>query len=104
MKKLLLLPGLCLLLYGCHFMDTMTDGLRHTAEVADDLKASVGSKPMVGFNWNNGSLIQVTVQFDGIPTGKTSEQIAVLSRTAIQAHFKQQPEHIIISFSLPGDG
>ncbi|MEP7184875.1 MAG: hypothetical protein ABI767_03465 [Rhodanobacter sp.] len=59
---------------------------------------------MVGFNWNNGSLIQVTVQFEGIPAGRTSEQIAALSRTSIKVHFRQAREHIIISFSLPGDG
>ncbi|WP_426700972.1 hypothetical protein ACPPVV_16595 [Rhodanobacter sp. Col0626] len=104
MKKLLLPLVFGFVLTGCHFMDTMTDGLRHTAEVADDLKASVGSKPFVGFNWNNGTLTQVTVQFQGVPAGKTTDEIAALSRHSIQAHFKEQPRHIIISFSLPGQG
>ena len=102
MKKIVLLAAPCTTLPGCHMVDAVTDGLRHSNEVANDPRASLGIKPQVGFNVHNDTLIQVTVQFVSVPTGKTPQQMAGLSRHSIRAHFKQQAEHIVISHSLPG--
>jgi hypothetical protein len=53
--------ALCLLvLSGCDAADTMS-GFEHSTAVSTDLERSVGAKPFVGFNWNNGSLRQVTI-------------------------------------------
>ncbi|HEV2801824.1 MAG TPA: hypothetical protein VGW12_15215 [Pyrinomonadaceae bacterium] len=102
MKRLLLLTVLLLTVAGCGAVGTMTEGFKHSQEVADDLGKATGSKPFVGFNWNNGSLTNVTVTFDGIPAGRTTEEIAALSRSSIRARFKQEPRNIVIGFRLPG--
>lgn len=93
---------LAVTLAGCGAVDSMTDGFRHSQEVATDLGKSVGSKPFVGFNWRNGSLVNVTVTFQGVPQDKSAQEIAELSRQSVAAHFQQAPERIVVSFSLPG--
>ena len=102
MKRLLLLTFFALMVAGCSAVSTMKEGFKHTQEVADDLEKAIGKKPLVGFNWNNGALTSVTVTFDGIPAGRTTEEIAALSRSSISARFRQEPQNIVIAFRLPG--
>ena len=100
----LVTAALVLALAGCGAVDTMKEGFRHSQEVAADLEKAVGHKPFVGFNWHNGSLVNVTVSFDGIPARKTNQEIAALARTSIAARFRQQPRQIVISYSIAGAG
>lgn len=102
MRSIFLGLVLAATLAGCGAVDSMTEGLRHSQEVASDLERSVGTKPFVGFNWSNGSLVNVTVNFEGIPPGESIEQIAQLSRASVATRFKQAPKRVVISFSLPG--
>ena len=102
MRLVLLSFALAVTLAGCSAVDTMTEGFKHSQEVAADLEKSVGSKPLVGFNWSNGSLINVSINFDGIPAGASVERIAQLSRESVSARFKQAPKQVVITFSVPG--
>jgi len=99
---LVLALALAAVLAGCNAVDTMTEGFRHSQEVAADLEKAVGSKPLVGFNWSNGSLVNVSVNFEGIPAGTSLEQIARLSRQSVEARFRQAPDRIVVSFAIPG--
>lgn len=81
----------------------MKEGFRHAQEVADDLQKSVGARPQVGFNWTNGSLARVTVQFDGIPPARSNPRIAQLGREAIAARFRQAPREVVISYAVTAD-
>ena len=103
MRFIFLSLALALGLSGCGAVDTMTEGFKHSQEVAADLEKSVGSKPLVGFNWSNGSLVNVSVNFDGIPSGVPVEQIAQLSKQSVAARFKQPPKQVVISFVVPGE-
>lgn len=89
-----------LLLSGCDAVSTLQDGLAQSQAVADDLEKEVGSKPYVGFNWNNGSLTAVTVNFEGIPGNKPVAEIADLARSSIKKQFKQEPLQIVLGFSI----
>ncbi|KRA74505.1 hypothetical protein ASD78_13660 [Lysobacter sp. Root667] len=102
MRSVLLSVALAASLAGCSTVDTMTEGFKHSQEVAGDLEKSVGSRPVVGFNWSNGSLTNVSVNFEGIPPGVSPEQIAIFSKQAIAARFKQSPKQVVISFTVPG--
>ena len=99
--KLLLLP-LVLALVSCGVVDSMKSGFAHSQEVATDLEKSVGAKPQVGFNWVNGSLIQVTLNFEGVPD-KPLAQVIELSKDAVIARFEQKPRHVVVAFSVPGE-
>jgi hypothetical protein len=90
------------LLAACGAVDGAKDLYERTAEVATDLEKSVGTKPQVSFHWNNGSLTQVTVTFDGIPEGRSTAQVAAAARAAIAGRFKQEPGQVVISFVAPG--
>lgn len=103
MRSILLFLAMAASLAGCGAVDTVTEGFKHSQEVASDLEKSVGAKPFVGFNWSNGSLSNVSVNFEGIPAGTSVEQIAQLSRQSIAARFKQPPKQVVISFTVPGD-
>lgn len=104
MKKFAGLMLVALLAAGCNVVDTMKEGFRHSQDVADDLEKAVGVKPFVGFNWANGTLTNVSVTFEGVPSGRSTEEIVSLSRRAIGTHFKQQPKQIVISYAVPGEG
>jgi hypothetical protein len=83
-------------------VDTMTEGFKHTEEVASDLEKSVGTKPLVGFQWSNGTLNNVSVTFEGIPADKSVADIALLARKSIATNFKQEPRQVLVSFAVPG--
>jgi hypothetical protein len=74
--------------------------MQHSEAVATDLQQTVGTKPMVGFNWNNGSLTRVSVIFNDVPPGKSIDQISDSARAAIKAQFKQTPKEIVLGFSI----
>ncbi|WP_369933991.1 hypothetical protein [Xanthomonas tesorieronis] len=101
MRSTLLLAPLLLALTSCGAVDTMRNAYAHSQEVAADLEKSVGSKPMVGFNWANGSLVQVTVNFQGVPP-KPLEQIVQLSKSSVATRFQQAPKNVVVTFTVPG--
>jgi hypothetical protein len=90
-------------LTGCDAVNVLTDGLKHTRAVEADLLGSTGMKPQVGFNWNNGRLTSVTVNFPKLYEDKPLRELAALTRTAVVKEFKQTPKTILLSFALdPG--
>jgi hypothetical protein len=57
-------------------------------------------KPQVGFNWNNGRLVSVTVAFPGLYEAKPLRELAETTRASVTNQFKQTPENIVLSFSI----
>ena len=57
---------IALTLAACDAVNTVTEGSVHARAVESDLEKATGVKPRVGFNWNNGRLTSVTVQYAGI--------------------------------------
>jgi hypothetical protein len=100
MRKFFLPFTLLMAICSCNAIDSMKEGFQHAEAVAEDLQQTVGSKPKVGFNWNNGSLTQVSIIFNGVQPGKSTDQIADAARAAIKAQFKQIPKEIVLGFSI----
>jgi hypothetical protein len=94
--SLALTASLC----GCNAVDAMKDGMAQSNAVADDLEQSLGSKPRVGFNWFNGSLATVTVEFNGAPKGKTFDEIESAAKAAVKKEFSQTPKKIVLAFDV----
>lgn len=101
MEKSIAIFLILIFLSGCNAYDTMTEGFKHSQDVAADIENATGSRPFVGFNWSNGSLTSINVTFTGIPAGKTVSELASVARQSIVARFKQEPKQLIISFSIP---
>ena len=92
---------LALALAGCDAVNTMTDGFKHAKAVETDLEGATGVKPNVGFNWRNGSLVQVTVQFPRLVESKPLRELAAVAREAVGREFKQTPDNIVLAFAVP---
>jgi hypothetical protein len=90
-----------LALAGCDAVNTMTEGFSHAKAVEKDLEVSTGVKPNVGFNWSNGRLVQVTVQFPRLIESKPLHDLAEAARDSIGREFKQTPENIVLAFAIP---
>ena len=52
-----------LLLASCDMASQIKDGMAHSAAAADAIEKQVGKRPEIGFNYQNGSFVQATVQF-----------------------------------------
>lgn len=89
-----------LTLAACDAVNTVTEGAAHARAVESDLEKSTGVKPRVGFNWHNGQLTSVTVQYPSIVQSPPLNDLAKAVRASVENQFKQTPESIILAFSL----
>jgi hypothetical protein len=91
-------------LAACEKMiNTVTEGFKNAKAVESDLEQSTGSRPQVGFNWNNGRLVSVTVIYPGLYETKPLRELAGLTRAAVTKQFKQTPDNIVLGFALGKD-
>jgi hypothetical protein len=91
---------LALSLAACDAVNTVTEGFSQAKAVESDLETATGIRPQVGFNWNNGRLVSVTVQFPRIQESKPLGELAQTVRSSVNRQFKQTPENIVLAFSL----
>jgi hypothetical protein len=91
---------LALTLAACDAVNTVTEGMSHARAVESDLERATGVKPSVGFNWNNGRLTLVTVQYPRVVESERLDDLAKKVRASVTAKFKQTPENIVLAFSL----
>src|SRR5262249_56364518 len=61
MSRVLAMLVIALGLAACDSVSTVTEGFKQARAVETELQQSTGLKPQVGFNWNNGRLLSVTV-------------------------------------------
>jgi hypothetical protein len=99
MKRVAILGtvALSLALCGCDMVSSVKDGLAQSEEAAVAIEKQVGVKPQVGFNYNNGSFTAATVQFSSMPAANLQE-VEKVSRSAVIAAFKNEPENLVVSF------
>jgi hypothetical protein len=87
-------------LAACGVIDALVDGLKYAKAVETDLEQETGSRPGVGFDWNNGRLTSVSVTFPRLVETKPVRELADTVRAAVAKEFKQTPENIVLAFSL----
>jgi hypothetical protein len=87
-------------LTACGVVSTLVDGFKYAKAVEADLEEVTGVKPAVGFNWHNGRLTSVTVNFPKLYDAKPLREVAEAARIAVGKEFKQTPENIVLAFSL----
>lgn len=100
MFRSVLLLACATTLAGRDAVSTVTEGFKQSKAVETDLEQSTGVKPAVGFNWHNGRLVAVTVQFPRPYEDKPLNELAGLVREAVTTEFKQTPERIVVAFVL----
>ena len=100
MKNHLLALLLIATLSGCDAFGTFQHGVEQSLAVASELEKSEGIKPFVGFNWNNGTLQSVSITYPAIPNERSLQQLSDNAQAAVGRHFKQQPDQIVLAFSI----
>jgi hypothetical protein len=85
-------------LAACDAVNTVTEGAAHARAVESDLENATGVKPRVGFNWSNGRLTSVTVQYPSIVQSPPLNDLAKIVRSSVESQFKQTPENIVLAF------
>ncbi|KRR20464.1 hypothetical protein CQ14_27380 [Bradyrhizobium lablabi] len=96
MAIVLLAAGLA----GCGAVDALVDGFKHAKAVETDLAQTIGIRPAVGFNWNNGRLTTVSVTFPKLIEDKPLREVAEAARAAVGKQFKQRADNVVLSFSV----
>jgi hypothetical protein len=93
--------GLCACaLAACDAANTVLEGFRRARAVEDALEKSQGTRPTVGFNWSNGRLLRVSVEFPRLPPGQSFDATAAATRTAVADNFAQTPDKLILGFVI----
>ena len=100
MLRILAIGLIAVSLAACDATSTVTEGLKQARSVESDLETATGVKPNVGFNWQNGQLVSVTVVFPAIPETKALREIADDVRAAVGKEFQQMPNNVVLAFSL----
>jgi hypothetical protein len=100
MRKTIAIVVLSFGLAACGLISTLVDGFKYARAVESDLEQATGVKPAVGFNWHNGRLLAVTVNFPQLYDAKPMRELAETVRAAVGKEFKQTPENIVLAFSL----
>jgi hypothetical protein len=100
MLRILAIGLVAVMLAACDATSTVTEGFKQARSVESDLETATGVKPNVGFNWQNGQLVSVTVVFPAIPETKPLREIADEVRAAVGKEFKQPPNNVVLAFSL----
>lgn len=98
MFKIVATLAIALTLAGCDAVNTVTEGAAHARAVESDLEQSTGMRPRVGFNWNNGRLTSVTVQYPFIVQSQSLYELAKTVRASVESQFKQTPGTIVLAF------
>jgi hypothetical protein len=102
MHKSIAIIVLTLGLAACGAISALVDGYKYVKAVEGGLEEATGVKPAVGFNWNNGRLVSVTVNFPYLYETKPLNELAEQVRTIVTREFKQTPDHILLGFDLTG--
>ena len=94
--------ALSLALTQCGQVNTLVNGFKYANAVASALEQEMGAKPQVGFNWHNGRLLSVTVQFPDLYQRKPLAELAGRVRAVVEKEFQQKPDNIILGFRIDG--
>ena len=100
MHKPIAVIALALGLAACGVVSTLVDGFKYAKAVEAGVQEATGATPAVGFNWHNGRLVTVTVNFPYLYEAKPLAEVAEQVRAIVTREFKQTPEHIMLGFDL----
>ena len=101
-RRCTIVPALALVLLvaGCDMVSQIKDGMAHSTAAAEAIEKQVGKRPEIGFNYNNGSFSQATVQFSDAPATPLPE-LEKIVRAAVRNEFKDEPASLVIAFQYP---
>ena len=91
LRRAIVLGILACALSSCDALTTLFGGMTEVKAVAESPEKSLGVKPFVGFNWNNGRLRSVTVTFPQSAETIPFRDLAAAARAAVGGGLQAGP-------------
>ena len=82
--------ALALALAACGVISTLVEGWKYAKAVEADLESATGVKPSVGFKWENGRLLTVTVAYPQLYEKKPLAALAEIVRRSVENSFQTE--------------
>jgi len=100
MRKAIVIGVCACALAACDAANTVIDGFKEARSVEDALEKFSGTRPAVSFNWSNGRLLLVSVEFPRLPPTQSFDATAAATRAAVAQNFKQTPDKLVLGFAI----
>lgn len=97
MKSILLGIALAIALVGCETVEDMRDMRDIQEQLRALIKEELGIEPLVGFNMNNGVLIDVSISLNANDVADRSvSELERIARSAVKKSFESKPRAIYL--------
>lgn len=104
MRIILLGLVLGIVLAGCETVEDMRDMLDTQEQLRAIIKEEIGVESLVGFNINNGVLIDVTITLNANDVADRSvSELERIARSAIKSSFESKPRAIYIQIATTAE-
>lgn len=104
MKIILLGLVLGIALTGCDTVEDMRDMLDTQEQLRGIIKEEIGVEPLVGFNMNNGVLIDVSITLNANDVAdKSVSELVRIARSAVKRSFESKPSAIYIQMATTAE-
>lgn len=104
MKIILLGLVLGIVLTGCDTVEGMRDMLDTQEQLRGIIKEEIGVEPLVGFNMNNGVLIDVSITLNANDVAdKSVSELVRIARSAVKRSFESKPRAIYIQMATTAE-
>lgn len=101
MNKNLLIVLLTLFVVSCGVVEMFTEMNQQTNNTADALKRTLGTRPQIGWNIQNGALTNVNVYFENIDdTGISVGEFLERVQAAVTENIEKKPAQLVVSVAI----
>jgi hypothetical protein len=95
---------LAIVLAGCETVEDMREMLDTQEQVRAIIKEEIGVESMVGFNINNGVLIDVSITLNANEVADRSvSELVRIARSAVKRSFESKPRAIYIQMATTAE-
>ena len=104
MRIILLGLALGIALAGCDTVEDMRDMIDTQEQLRGIIKENIGVESLVGFNINNGVLIDVTITLNANDVADRSvSELIRIARSAVKGSFESKPKAIYIQMATTAE-
>jgi hypothetical protein len=104
MRIILLGLVLSIALVGCDTVEDMRDMIDTQEQLRGIIKENIGVESLVGFNINNGVLIDVTITLNANDVADRSvSELIRIARSAVKRSFESKPRTIYIQMATTAE-
>lgn len=104
MKRILLGLVLAFVLAGCDTVEDLRDMLDTQEQLRAIIKEELGVESLVGFNLNNGVLIDVSITLNANDVADRSvSELTRIARSAVKKSFESKPRAIYIQIATTAE-